>query len=69
MQKLVPLLARMAGSMGELKVDRLTVLGKGGPSNGGGSDLAAKLVEYSEQIRAATGIDVSAMVKQKLGPS
>ncbi len=69
MQKLVPLLARMAGSMGELKVDRLTVLGKGGPGAAGGSDLAGKLVEYSEQIRAATGIDVSAMVKQKLGPS
>jgi flotillin len=66
MQKLVPLLTRMAGTMGDLKVDRLTVLGKGG-SNGGGGDLAAKLVEYSEQIRAATGIDVTSMIKQKLG--
>lgn len=67
MQKLVPLLARMAGAMGELKVDRLTVLGKGGPAAGGGGDLAGKIVEYGEQIRAATGVDVNAVLRQKLG--
>jgi flotillin len=66
MQKLVPLLKRMAGTMGDLKVDRLTVLGKGS-GEGGGADLAGKLVEYSEQIRAATGIDVTGVLKQKLG--
>ncbi|MFV8755942.1 flotillin family protein [Nannocystaceae bacterium ST9] len=66
MQKLVPLLARMAGTMGDLKVDRLTVLGKGGASGSAG-DLAAKLVEYGEQIRAATGIDVTGLIKQKVG--
>jgi flotillin len=65
MQKLVPLLTRMAGTMGDLKVDRLTVIGKGGSN--GTSDLAGKLVEYGEQIRAATGIDVTGVVKQKLG--
>jgi flotillin len=66
MQKLVPLLAKMAGSMGELKVDRLTVLGKGG-SGSDNDELAGKLVNYSEQIKAATGIDVPALVKGKLG--
>jgi flotillin len=66
MQKLVPLMSKMAQSMGELKVDRLTVLGKGG-HNGEGEELAGKLVNYSEQIKAATGIDVPALVKGKLG--
>lgn len=65
MQKLVPLMAKMAQSMGELKVDRLTVLGKGGSNEG--DDVAGKLVNYSEQIKAATGIDVPALVKGKLG--
>jgi flotillin len=67
MQKLVPLMARIASSMGDLKVDRLTVLGKGGGSNGEGDDLAGKLVNYSEQIKAATGIDVPALVRGKIG--
>ena len=66
MQKLVPLMSKMAQSMGELKVDRLTVLGRGG-EGGEGDDLAGKLVNYGEQIKAATGIDVPALVKTKLG--
>lgn len=66
MQKLVPLMAKMSGSMGELKVDRLTVLGKTEGGSGGGGDLAATLVNYGEQIKAATGIDVPAMLKSKL---
>ncbi|KIG16433.1 Inner membrane protein YqiK [Enhygromyxa salina] len=66
MQKLVPLMTKMSSSMGNLKVDRLTVLGKGGEGSEGG-DVAGKLINYSEQIKAATGIDVPAMVKAKLG--
>jgi flotillin len=66
MQKLVPLMAKMASSMGELKVDRLTVLGKT-DGHGEGDDLAGKLVNYSEQIKAATGIDVPSLIKGKLG--
>jgi len=66
MQKLVPLMTKMSASMGELKVDRMTVLGK---TNGAadGDELAAKLVSYGEQIKAATGIDVPGLVKSKLG--
>jgi flotillin len=67
MQKLVPLMTQIAQSMGDLKVDRLTVLGKGGGANGDGDDLAGKLINYSEQIKAATGIDVPALVRGKLG--
>jgi flotillin len=65
MQKLVPLMAKISHSMGDLKVDQLTVLGKGGGSDDG--DLAGKLITYGEQIKAATGIDVPALLRQKLG--
>jgi flotillin len=65
MQKLVPLMAKISHSMGDLKIDQLTVLGKGGSSDDG--DLAGKLVTYGEQIKAATGIDVPALLRQKLG--
>ncbi|NVB43178.1 flotillin family protein [Pseudenhygromyxa sp. WMMC2535] len=67
MQKLVPLLGKMAGSMGELKVDRLTVLGKTDGAASDGGDLAGKLVNYGEQIKAATGVDVPALLRNKLG--
>ena len=67
MQKLVPLLGKLSATMGELKVDRLTVLGKNGVANGEGDSLAGKLVDYGEQIKAATGIDVPAVVRGKLG--
>ena len=66
MQKLVPLMGKMAQSMGELKVDRLTVLGKNGAASSDSGDLAGKLVDYGEQIKASTGIDVPGMIKSKL---
>lgn len=67
MQKLVPLLEQLSGTIGALKVDRMTVL----PRNSNGAadgPLASKLVNYSEQIKAATGVDVPQLVKDKLGP-
>lgn len=68
MQKLVPLLRSVSGTIGDLKVDRLTVLPAGiGGANGGDAPLAGKLINYSEQIKAATGIDVPALVRDKLG--
>ena len=66
MSKLVPVLKQVAGTIGELRVDRLTVIGKGG-SNGSGGSLASSLVSTNEQIKAATGIDVSGLVKAKFG--
>jgi flotillin len=69
MQKLVPLMTKMSSSIGVLKVDRLTVLGKGGGQNGDGEELAGKLINYGEQIKAATGIDLNAVAKQKLRES
>lgn len=65
MQKLVPVLQQVASTIGELHVDRLTVISHGG--NGHGSDLATKLVATNEQIKAATGIDVAQAMRAKLG--
>ena len=67
MQKLVPVLQQVAGTIGELRVDRLTVIGGGGGENGGTGSLAGKLVSTNEQIKAATGIDVTGIVKAKYG--
>ncbi|MCC6877685.1 MAG: flotillin family protein [Sandaracinaceae bacterium] len=63
LQKLVPLLTQVSSTIGDLHVDRLTVIGHNG--NGNGGDLATTLVRTSEQIKAATGLDVPAMLKSK----
>ena len=68
MQKLVPLLASVSGSMGDLKVDRLTVLG-GGADAGEGERLASKLVRTSEEVKAATGIDLPETLRKRLSPT
>lgn len=65
MQKLVPMLNRITESMGSVKIDRLTVIGSGG--SGGAGNLAGQLVSTSEQIKAATGIDVPQMIKDRYG--
>jgi flotillin len=65
MQKLVPLFHSLAGTIGELKIDRLTILPKGTGSEG--QPLGARLVDASEQIKAATGIDVPKSLRDALG--
>lgn len=67
MQKLVPVLEQVAGTIGELHVDRLTVIGKGGGDGNKGGSLAGKLVNTNEQIKAATGIDVAGVFKSRMG--
>lgn len=69
MQKLVPVLSQVAGTIGELRVDRLTLIGKGGGTAGdaNGESLAGKIVSTTEQIKAATGIDVTGVLKSKVG--
>ncbi len=61
MQKLVPLLENIGSTMANLQIDKVTVLGSGGD----GSNLAGNLVSANEQIKAATGVDVPALLGGK----
>ncbi len=45
--------------------DRLTVLGGIG-GDGSGGDLAGKLIAMSEQLKAATGVDMVQAVRERL---
>jgi flotillin len=65
MQKLVPLFQRLAGTIGELRVDRLTVLPGG--NDGAGAGLGARIVDANEQIKAATGVDLTRTLRERLG--
>lgn len=65
MQKLVPTMKQILGSMNDMRVDRLTVIGSG--NAGGDGSLATKLVGASEQIKAATGIDVPKLIQDRFG--
>jgi len=65
MQKLVPMLGQILSTVGELKVNRLTVIGGGHGSDGSDGSLATKLVATSEQIKAATGIDVPQVLRDR----
>jgi len=66
MQKLLPLLESLSGTMGELSVQRLSVLGGAGDGQGDGT-LARKLVSASEQIKATLGVDVPRVLADRLG--
>jgi hypothetical protein len=46
-------------------VDRLTALGGIG-GNGGSGDLAGKLIAMSEQLKAATAVDVVQAVRERV---
>ncbi len=68
MQKLVPVLRQVSGTIGQLKVDRLTVIGQNGSGQSGTSgSLAGQLVGTNEQIKAATGIDVAGVFREHFG--
>ena len=67
MQKLVPLYERLAGTIGELRIDRLTVLPHGATAGPGEGTLGARLVDANEQIRAVTGVDLSRVLRDKVG--
>jgi flotillin len=65
MQKLVPMLRSVTSTIGELRVDKLTIIGKGnGQSNG---DLATTLVRTNEQIKAAIGVDIPKLLTDRFG--
>jgi flotillin len=64
LQSLLPLMVDISGAAHPLHVGRVAVL----PAAGQGAEpLARKLVGLSEQIKAATGIDLGHAVSQRLG--
>ena len=71
MQKLLPLIGRLTQPLSDLRVDRLTVIGPApAGATGGDTPLATKLLGASEQIRAATGLDVPKMLRERFdGPA
>jgi flotillin len=69
MQKVNALVGIVMGSMGQLKIDRFTVLG-GGVGHGEGTpmDLSRKVLVANEQLKAAAGVDLLKAVQQRLEP-
>ena len=63
LQKLVPVFDQLTGTLRDLKIDRLTVLGSNG-SHGAG---VKSILTANEQLRAATGVDLVAAAKGRLG--
>jgi flotillin len=72
MQKVDGLMRQVMQTVSGLKVEKLTVLGGiGGGGNGAtpGGDVTGRLIAASEQLKAATGVDLLAAVRDKvIGP-
>ncbi len=70
MQKIDELVRIVMGTVHDLKVDRLTVLGGvGGSATNGATDLggvAGRLITANEQIKAAAGVDLLAAVQGRI---
>ena len=64
LQKLVPVFDQLTSTLKQLKVNRLTLIGSqgGGP---GVSSVAPAVVQVTEQLRAATGVDVLSVIGRK----
>lgn len=61
LQNLLPLLRQVTGATESLKIQKLSVLP---PADGTGSGLARQAIGVSEQIRAATGVDLASVAKR-----
>lgn len=61
LQNLLPLLGRIAGADHALAIKKLSVLP---PDGSAGSELARKAIGATEQIRAATGVDLGGVAKK-----
>jgi flotillin len=65
--KLENLMHIVMETMGQLKVERLTVLpssGSNGPAGQGGGNLAANLYKFNEELKATLGVDISKALPQ-----
>jgi flotillin len=66
LQKVDALVRIVMGTVGDLKIRKLTSLGTLGGSNSG--DLTAKLIAASAQLKAATGVDLLRALEQQRPP-
>ncbi len=60
LQKMLPFVEAVSGACSKLTVRKLTVL----PTAAGGDDWARRAIVTTEQLRAATGIDLGAVAKR-----
>jgi flotillin len=65
LQQLMPLVSVIAGSTRPTRIQKLSVL----PAGGSGGDIAQKAIAASEQIRAATGVDIAEIAKRLATPA
>jgi flotillin len=65
LQKLVPVFDQLASTLREIKVDRLVVLGAG--TGTAGPPGVKSLISANEQVRAATGVDLVAAARARMG--
>jgi flotillin len=61
LQQVIPLVSQVAGAGQTLKVRKVTVLPADGPSGG---SFAKSAINATEQIRAATGVDLAAVARR-----
>jgi flotillin len=73
LQKVDGLMRQVMDTVSGLKVEKLTVLGGiGGAGNGtpSGGDVTGRLIAASEHLKAATGVDLLAAVRDRvIGPA
>jgi flotillin len=68
MQKVADLTRIVMGTVKTLKIERLTVLGGIGGNGAGLPDLTGRLIAASEQIKAATGVDLAGALRDRVAP-
>jgi flotillin len=65
LQQVIPMLNQVAGAGQQLAVDKVTVLPAGNGESGG--SFAKSAISISEQLKAATGLDLPAVAKRLEG--
>lgn len=65
LQQLIPLATDVSGAARPVKIKRLTFL----PKSGGDGSFALKAIAASEQIRAATGLDLTDVARRLAAPA
>ena len=62
LQQVIPLLSQVSGSGRALEIQKVSVLP---PDGGQGGGLAKAAIRAAEQIKAATGVDLTALAQRK----